>query len=419
MEKPFLLACSGGIDSVVLTHLLAGMRLKFHLAHCNYQLRGEESDIDAEFVSNLAKYLNIKFHVKSFETEEYVLLNKVSIQEGARELRYRWFEELCEENGLHFIVTAHHADDGLETFLFHLSRGAGLSGLTGIPERNNNIVRPLLSYTKADIMKYALENNIEWRQDRSNEDVSYFRNKIRHELLPQFQELHPAFLENFRKSINLLKGTRQILNAHVEDVRKELFSIEGEETVVSIAELRRLQPLKAWCYELFHPFGFTDWKSVVKLIDAPSGKMVFSNSHQMLKDRENLIVRRLEDPDVNHYEIASGDQLISIPISLKISEVDSMEKASKNILFIDKETLNGRLHVRKWKKGDYFYPLGMRGRKLVSKFFKDLKFSQFQKQDQWLLCSGDDIIWIIGERADDRFKVSEATRNILKIEYLP
>ena len=419
LDSPFLLACSGGVDSVVLVHLCAGLELDFSIAHCNFQLRGKESDTDESFVENLAKKLKIPYFVKNFETEEYVLLNKVTLQEGARMLRYRWFAEVCAENRLDFIVTAHHADDAMETFLFHLSRGAGLGGLTGIPARNRNIRRPLLPFTKEEIVRFALENKISWRKDRSNEYRSYFRNKIRHDLLPQFQELHPAFLENFRKSVSLLKESHAILGEYVSQVRNRIVEESNDGLRVAIADLKALNNLKAWCYELFSPYGFTDWESLTGLLDAPSGKMVYSPSHQLLKDRTHLILRERKDRDENRYEIAVESEEIKIPISLRISEVGEMGAVSKNILYIDKETLNGRLHVRKWQKGDYFYPLGMKGRKLVSKFFKDSKFNQFEKEEQWLLCAGDDIIWIIGQRADDRFKIRPSTREILKIEYYP
>ena len=419
LDTPFLLACSGGLDSVVLTHLFAGMQLDFSLAHCNFQLRGEESDSDADFVRNLAKTINKSYFVKGFETEEYVLLHKVSIQEGARKLRYRWFNQVCSENQLEYIVTAHHADDALETFLFHLSRGAGLGGLTGIPERNQNILRPLLPFTKQEIHDFAVQEQISWRYDRSNEDTSYFRNKIRHELLPQFQELHPAFLDNFRKSVSLLKESHAMLQDYVKVVGNQLFEPDGDSFRISVKALKEKENTKAWCYELFSPFGFTDWESIVGLLNAPSGKIIYSPTHELLKDRSHLIVRPVTHSGDTRYDIGIENQEISIPITLKISEVNEMGPVSKNILYIDKETLNGRLHVRKWQKGDYFYPLGMGGKKLVSKFFKDIKLNQFEKSEQWLLCAGDDIIWIIGQRADDRFKIRPSTKKIIKIEYHP
>lgn len=417
VHAPFLLACSGGVDSVVLAHLLHRMKLPFSMAHCNFQLRGNESDADAEFVRYLAQKINVKYFVKRFETEEYVLLNKVSIQEGARILRYRWFDKICTENKLEYIVTAHHADDALETFMFHLSRGAGLNGLTGIPQRNNRILRPLLPFTKETITEFALKEDISWRNDRSNEDTSYFRNKIRHELLPQFTELHPAFLENFRKSIGLLRGSHEMLTEYVTERRKQLELKEGNQTKYPIAGLLDLHPVEAWCYHIFCEYGFTDWESITGLITGPTGKMVVSPTHQLLKDREYLILRPLEERASDLFEIDEGSAEIAIPISLKISEEKAMGTLSPNILYIDKETLNGRLHVRKWQKGDYFYPLGMNGRKLVSKFFKDLKLSRFEKEEQWILCAGEQIVWIIGLRADDRFKVRPGTNNIIKIEY--
>lgn len=415
-DAPFLLAVSGGVDSVVLAHLFAQSDIPFALAHCNFRLRGEESTKDEKLVLKLANDLESFFHLTHFDTISYVNKNKVSVQVAARELRYHWFEQTIQEYGYKTLVTAHHADDDLETFLINLSRGTGLEGLNGIPAKTDTISRPLLAFSRAQILKYAEAEKLQWREDESNSDTKYLRNKIRHEVIPKLKELHPTFLENFGNTLANLKGSSSILQHHITALKAGLFNEKDGVVHISIEKLQKLNPLEAYLYEFFKDYGFTAWNDIKNLMSATSGKEVRSKTHRLLKDREDFLLQKLETSEDEVFFIAEDTQAIDYPLKIAIGEVDNYEKANNsNILYIDKKTLKYPLVLRKWKEGDYFYPLGMKGKKKVSKFFKDEKMDIISKERQWLLCSDDKIVWIPGKRADERFKVTEATKTIIKI----
>ena len=415
--QPFLLACSGGVDSVVLTYLLKELGFHFELAHCNFNLRGRESEQDAEFVTSLANEFNLEVHIKCFNTKEYANTHKLSIQESARQLRYSWFDELLQLHSLSFTVTAHHADDVLETFLINLIRGTGLEGLSGIPARAPGIRRPLLGFSASEIRIYASKVALKWREDSSNLEDKYLRNRLRKEVIPALKVSDPRFLSNFEKSLNFLRGSQALVRNHVEAMRQSLFTTEGGIIKIPVAPLTRLSPLDAYLYELFNPYGFSDWKALKRLLEAESGKELIAPRHVLLRDRDHLLLKKHTSPDQTVYEIDLDVSRPKGPISLEITTVLHRSPARKNVLFVDRETLKKGLQVRKWRKGDYFYPLGMEGTQKVSKYFKDHKFSRFDKEAQWLLCSGDDIVWIVGHRADERFKIRKDTTQILKIEW--
>jgi len=415
--QPFLLACSGGVDSVVLTHLLKELNLDFELAHCNFALRGKESDLDAALVSNLARVLNIELHLKTFDTRGYAKHHKLSIQQAARELRYTWFRELLEQNALGFVVTAHHADDVLETFLINLTRGTGLDGLTGIPARAPGIRRPLLEFSGKEIRSYARKAGLQWREDASNKEEKYLRNRLRQKVIPALKESDPRFLLNFEKSLKHLRGSQALAQNHIDALRKSLFTAENGMVRVPVAALAGLSPTGAYLYEFFQPYGFTDWVSLERLLEGSSGKQLISPTHILLKDRDHLLLKERTPADLNCYELDLEVSRHRTPIFLEISRVPELGEVSRNVLYVDRETLKKGLQVRKWRKGDYFYPLGMDGRQKVSKYFKDHKFNRFEKDAQWLLCSGEDLVWIVGHRSDKRFKVGKDTTEILKIEW--
>lgn len=410
----FLLACSGGVDSVVLAHLCAGGKLDFALAHCNFKLRGEDSDADEIFVRELARKLEKPFFVNNFETDAYASNNKVSIQMAARQLRYAWFEELIETERYGEVVTAHHLDDNLETFLINLSRGTGIDGLLGIPERTGHVLRPLLRFSRSRILDHAETEEIVWREDKSNLETKYLRNRIRHQIVPQLKELHPTFLENFHKTQEFLQQTAALAANHIQELRPQLFQEEGGVHKILIEALLVHEPVEAYLYALFGPYGFREWNDVRDLLSATSGKEVRSKSHRLVKHRKHLLLEPLGTKDNKSYTLTEDQTRMDEPLSLSIDQTNRMENVSKNILYVDKETLKYPLTVRKWKKGDYFYPLGMKGRKKISKFFKDEKMDVISKEEQWLLCSGAAIVWVIGKRGDDRFKVTPRTKQILK-----
>jgi len=399
---------------VVLAHLCSLNKMDFSIVHCNFQLRGYESDMDAFFVEDLARKLGKKIYIKDFDTNSYVNINKVSLQMAARELRYRWFEELMKKNKIKTLVTAHHADDNLETFIINLSRGTGIKGLTGIPAKTSNISRPLLIFSRAQIMQFAEIKNISWREDHSNLDKKYLRNKIREDVIPRLRELHPGFLGNYEATRANLEGSAALLENYLAEIKQELFQQEDDLIRIPINALLKLDPIKVYMYELFHQYGFKEWNDVVGLLTASSGKEIYSQTHRLLKDRQYLLLQPLHPSTIEKFKIDAASGTITKPINMKIDEVKAMGEQSKRILYVDKETLNHKLSIRKWEKGDYFYPFGMNGTKKVSKFYKDEKLDLISKEKQWLLCSGDAIVWIIGRRGDDRFKVTPETKNILR-----
>ena len=402
----------------MLAHLCSRMELKFALAHCNYQLRGEESDQDEEFVRNYGKKLNKEIFIKRFYTDTYAKNNKVSIQVSARELRYQWFSELAEQESASFILTAHHADDMLETFLINLSRGTGIKGLTGIPAKSGTLRRPLLVFSRQQIMEYAEKQNLTWREDSSNKELYYLRNRVRHQIVPGLKELHPTFLENFLSTTTHLKGSLAILDGYITDIKSALFKEDGDTWRIQVQELSKLKPLKPIVYAFFEEYGFKEWDNIVDLLTASSGKQVLSKTHRLVKDRTELLLAPLSVQDELQFDFLIDTDNLDHPVPMKIDRVDQIGETSKRILYVDKETLNNRLQVRKWKKGDYFYPLGMKGKKLLSKYFKDEKLNAFEKENQWLLFSGDKLVWVIGRRADERFKVRPDSREILKFSLI-
>lgn len=416
-DKKLLIATSGGIDSVVLTHLLHQLNFDITLAHCNFKLRGVESDVDEEFVKNLGETLNISTFITTFETEKIAKEKKQSIQIAARELRYTWFNELLKKHHFNYVLTAHHADDNVETFLINLSRGTGLEGLTGIPTINKNIVRPLLIFSRDEILAYAKKHNIKWREDQSNASTKYLRNKIRHQIVPVLKEINPHFLEAFTKTLKNLQESQQIVDDCIKNTSKTLF-IDGK---IDIKKVLELSNPKAYLYQILKPYGFTAWKDIANLVTAQSGKQVFSKTHQLLKDRDFLILSKIHLNDISHkgeqfYFIKEDCKEITQPIHLVIETVSKIGKKDIHTIYVDKDLLKFPLILRKWQKGDYFYPLGMQGKKKVSKYFKDEKMSLLEKEKIWLLCNNDHrIIWIEGKRQDGCTIVKPNTKTILKI----
>lgn len=417
-ENKFLLACSGGLDSVLLSYLCKESNLDFCLAHCNFRLRGAASDGDENFVRQLGLRMNRPVFITHFDTMGYVNNQKVSVQMAARDLRYNWFEGLMKENEIKFLVTAHHADDNLETFLINLSRGTGIEGLTGIPETSNHIRRPLLKYTREEIITYAQSKELKWREDESNEDTKYLRNKIRLEIVPTLKELHPTFMVNFNRTLGFLKETWEISENELDRLREKLFVRENQYLKISVSELKKLHPLKGYLYGLFGEYGFTEWTNVLELLHAMSGKSICSKEYVLLKNRDYLILTKNEEFSEQEFNIDNTIFHIDFPIGLESKKVTEKRDNTSQIIYLDKNTLKFPLTVRKWKKGDYFYPIGMKGKKKLSKFFKDEKMDLFSKKEQWLLCSGDDIVWVLGRRADDRFKVKDTTKEILSVAIL-
>ena len=418
-EKKLLVAISGGVDSVVLTHLLQQLNYTISLAHCNFQLRNDQSNLDEESVKELGKTLNITVFSTRFETNKYASEHKLSTQLAARKLRYNWFDDLLKKHHFDYLLTGHHADDNLETVLINLTRGTGLDGLTGIPPINGKIIRPLLVFSREQIEEFALNNGIKWREDASNSEIKYVRNKIRHQVIPVLKELNPSLLKAHQKTTNFLKQSQQIIVDKMKETSLKTVSIDGDLVKINISELLKLSNPKAYLYQLLKDYKFTEWNDVYHLIYAQSGKKVSTISHTLLKDRDFLLLLRTDNKiNAENERITINKQNINItnPINLLFEDVTKKNIFDVNTIFVDKNSLNYPLYIRKWKTGDYFYPTGMLGKKKVSKYFKDEKLSVFEKNNTWLLCTNDnDIIWIIGKRQDRRFLSSNETTELLRI----
>lgn len=414
--KKLLLAVSGGLDSMVLTHLFQKLNYTFGIAHCNFQLRESESFGDQEFVQTYADAHKIPFYTTIFDTKSYANDYKLSTQVAARELRYHWFYELLEKEGYDFILTAHHADDNLETFLINLSRGTGLEGLTGIPQQNESIVRPLLIFSRDELESYANENNIQWREDSSNASDNYLRNKIRHHLVPLFKELNPNFLDSFQKTQTYLQEAQLLVEDAADMVFQQIAEEKEDRIYFDLQKLLLLDNYNSYLFQWLKTYGFTAWEDIYDLVKAQSGKYVLSEEFRILKDRDFLILSSIEASEKEAFYIQENEKQIEFPVKLGLSDVSHIKKPSDECIFVDKEKLKFPLKIRKWQEGDYFYPSGMHGKKKVSKYFKDEKFSLLDKENTWLLCSENQIVWIVNHRADQRFLATENTQHILKIE---
>jgi tRNA(Ile)-lysidine synthase len=417
-ENKLLLAISGGVDSVVLAYLCKEINLNIALAHCNFNLRNKESDADEEFVLELAKNWNLEVFIENFNTKQFAIDKKMSTQVAARTLRYFWFDEIASQLQYQYILTAHHADDNFETFLINLSRGTGLDGLLGIPEVNQTIVRPLLPYKREDIENFAKQKKLKWREDSSNSSTKYLRNKLRHDVIPILKGINPKLLQNFAKTQQYLNDIKDIVDDRVDDVAKKIVSHTSNNGIaININKLQQLSNTKAYLYELLNAYGFTQWEDILDLLTAQPGKQVFSNTHRLLKDRNHLILSEIKEQPNEIIKIVESQSLVLAPFGqLAIEEVESIQKTSKHIAYVDKALLKFPLTLKPWQEGDYFYPSGMTGKKKLSKYFKDEKMSLLDKEHVWLLCSENDVVWILNHRVDNRFVVSDKTKNILKIE---
>lgn len=415
-EKKLLLAVSGGIDSMVLVYLFKQLQFDFAVAHCNFQLRGNESNGDEKFVKSICDSLSIPLFVQKFDTKQFAADYKLSIQLAARKLRYDWFYQLLEKDNFDYLLTAHHLDDSLETFLINFSRGTGLDGLTGIPNQNDKIIRPLLVFSRNEIESFAKENAIQWREDSSNASDKYLRNKLRHDIVPVLKELNPNLLTSFEKTIENLKQSQSL----VENASKLVYKMVVEESdtllKINLKELLKLPNYTAYLFQWLKQFEFTAWNDIYDLAYAQSGKQVLSENYILLKDRDSLLLyAKGNSANEEVYFINKESKGVKIPLNMSICNVSDISNANSNCIFVDEDKLHFPLMIRKWEEGDYFYPLGMQGKKKLSKYFKDEKLSLIDKANQWLLCSDSQIVWVIGMRQDERFKVATNTTNILQI----
>ncbi|WP_343697203.1 tRNA lysidine(34) synthetase TilS [Flavobacterium sp.] len=417
-EKKLFLAVSGGLDSMVLLHLLQKLRYEIAVLHCNFQLRGLESFGDQDFIQKYCEQNNIPVFTTQFDTEAFAKDYKLSTQVAARELRYSWFYELLEEKNFDYILTAHHADDNLETFIINLTRGTGLEGLTGIPEQNDKIIRPLLPFSREEILKYAEENNIEWREDSSNASNKYLRNKIRHDLVPILKEINPNFLNAFEKTQSYLQESKEMVEDASIMIYQQVAKEAEEDIHFDLKQLKKLPNYKSYLYQWLNEFGFSAWNDIYDLVEGQSGKQVFSDEFRLLKNRETLILSPISETALNEeFQIQENDTEVNFPLNLKLCQVDDITINSNKAIFVDAKKIQFPLVLRRWNEGDTFQPFGMNGKsKKVSKLFKDEKLSLIEKEKTWILSSDNQIVWIVGMRQDERFRVENTTNKILKIE---
>ena len=415
-----IIAVSGGVDSIVLFHLCLKLKLNFFVAHCNFKLREKESDLDEKFVRDLAIKHNIKFYTKSFNTKKLSNNDNKSIQMVARELRYSWFEELSKELNVKHILTAHHLDDSLETFLINLSRGSGIDGLLGIPEVNDTVYRPLLIFKKDEILSYAKENKITWREDSSNKKREYLRNQIRLEVIPKLKEINPNLLDNFSKSIDRLQQSKSIIKDKMDDFIKNVSFTRDEKIYFEINKIKKVSNIDAYLYELLKKYNFTQWDDIRDLLDSQSGKQIISKTHKLLKDREYLILVKNSEVENKSLLINKSSKEVAVSVGkIKVSIAKKISKEDSDVIYLDSAKLDFPLRVRNVLSGDYFYPFGMNGKKKVSKYLKDKKISVFDKDKVLILeTSKNKIIWVVGMRLDDRFSVTDNTKEITKIELI-
>ena len=417
-----LLAVSGGIDSVVMAHLFHEARIQFAIAHCNFMLRGEESDEDEVFVKNLADHYNVPFFVKSFDTNGYAKDNQVSIQMAARDLRYEWFEQLLEEKGYDFIATAHHRDDVLESLLLNLTKGTGISGLQGIRAKLGRVVRPMLFASRENIADFAKEQKLSWREDSSNASNQYQRNLIRNEVIPQLKLINPNLENTLVHTLDRLQAAEEIFDTNIKKIKEEALFRSGIDVWLHVRKMQAEGLNSSILFEILKEWGFSyvQAREIMDGIIAEStGKKFHSGTYRLNLDRDYLLISPIRDANIREYHIWRDTEDYSNDFFKLVFKIYSAHNfkipADRNQGCLDLERLEFPLKVRRWQAGDRFFPLGMKHPKKVSDFLIDEKVPLNIKERVCVLLSGEEIAWLIGYRIDERFKVTDETQNVLKV----
>ena len=416
-----VLALSGGIDSMVLADLLLKLKVDFVVAHCNFHLRSEESDGDEQFVREFAKRKGISCYVKHFDTEQYAVEHGVSIEMAARDLRYAWFEELRQQLGYDKIAVAHHADDQAETFFINLLRGAGLRGLKGMQPMNGVIIRPMLWASREQIHQYAVENQIQWREDHTNAESVYLRNKIRNQLLPTFDELQTEARQGLYKSLEHLASENELYRELLQEKLNQIVERNGEIQSIPHSAFFIQHSAFQLLFEWLRQYGFNTDQChfIYDTMQTGIGNKYYSPTHQLVIGRNELQLSEIKPAEEEVIQIEIGEEEINSPIHLRFTQfekaADFVINKSPNVAQLDTDKIQFPLTLRHWRHGDRFRPLGMKGSKLLSDFFVDQKFTEAQKENVFLLLSADNqILWVVGYRIDDRFKIEERTRTVFE-----
>ena len=425
-NEKILLAISGGIDSVVMLDLFDRTGIKYAIAHCNFKLRLFESDDDEMFVRQLAHKYSVEVYIGLCIAADYSKEKGLSIQEAARELRYAWFNKVCSHNDYPLIAVAHNNDDRVETFFINLFRGAGIKGLKSIPVVRQNIIRPLMFATREQIVEYANDNKLEYREDSSNNSDYYLRNKIRHHLIPRIEEISPGFNKAAQQSIDNLRDADLILQSAIKEKLERLtISHTNSISKLSIKELKKLLPFKVWMYYLLSEFGFNRQiiNSICLSLEAENtiGHKFLSTDHELLIDRDYILIRKItSDSSLKKYHISINQKEVTEPITIKIINIKNDPgfkfNKSKNIAYFDLEKLKFPLTIRRWQKGDRITPFGMKGNKLISDILIDNKVDSFEKENTFVIISGEEIIWLVGHRSSNEFRVKQNTKDIYIME---
>lgn len=417
-----LLAVSGGIDSMVMTHLFLKADFRIGIAHCNFSLRGKESDLDEELVRKIADKNKIPCFTTRFDTAGYSKKNGISIEMAARDLRYEWFNKVMKNEGFDKVAVAHNLNDNIETLLLNLSRGTGIAGLTGMKASGEKVIRPLLFATRKTIEGYCTKNNIKYREDRSNADVKFKRNKIRHQIIPVLKEINPAIEFTLAETAERLSGINEIFSAYIEMLRKELFFPSNQTQVCRIPQLKEHLKNKTVIYELFKPYGVTgrNLGDLYNIIKGRTGSHMGTDSHRILRNRNEILISSYTTGGDNNICADNLPELKKIPhlSSVRTVKITAGFKITGNpsVAYLDLERLQFPVILRKWKPGDIFYPLGMNKRKKLSDYFIDRKYSIVDKENILILESAGKIAWIVGDRIDNRFRISEKTKKALVLK---
>ena len=427
-KDQLLIAVSGGVDSVVLCELCHRAGYNFSIAHCNFKLRGKESERDKEFVEDLAKKYGVAFLMKEFDTVKYAETKKKSIQEAARELRYGWFLDVIgteqtadgkKKYTIDWILTAHHLDDNIETVLMNFFKGTGITGLRGILTRQGKIIRPLLFARKEELLLYARENNLTWVEDSSNESDNYTRNYFRHQVIPLIEKIYPDAVNNLADNLKRFRDIEVLYQQSIAFHKKKLLEVRGNETHIPILKLKKSKPIHTIIYEIIRDFGFTPQQvnEVIHLMESESGKYIRSTTHRVIKNRGWLFIAPIQTESAQTILIDEGEK--NVPFAGGKLQLEVLAKCPLPIAnctaCLDADEIKFPLLLRIWRQGDYFYPLGMNKKKKLARFFIDNKISKTDKEKVWVLEMNKKIIWVVGMRIDERFKVTDKTKTVLKI----
>lgn len=425
-DDPILVAVSGGVDSMVLAHILASKGFNIGIAHCNFQLRKKASDKDEAFVQTYAQLWKVPFYSTKFNTREHVKKNKLNLQEAARNLRYTWFSQIMEKHGYSHLVTAHHIDDQIETVMLNIARGAGIFGLQGMPPKRNHIIRPLLFASKDEILAYAEAKLILYREDQSNLNKKYRRNYIRHDLIPNVEKRLPSFKNRMAENIQIWQKSARLLGGFIDQQIVAHKKLKDDTIILEVDKIEEsLRDLVTFEWVRDYGFNFSQVKQMLRCVDENlSGRDFYSRFNRLIVDRKKLILSGLTILDEsNSINLSGPDDIIHLPqgkIEIKLlSSPPEDWDIDPNVAFLDAQKMQFPLQLRKWKPGDYFYPLGMNLKKQkLKKYFVNKKLNPLDKEKIWLLCHEGDICWIVGQRMDDRYKITPDTKYVLRINWV-